>query len=41
MLITDVDGRHIGRNDKLFGANGTNKIVFTPFNTIGPPEDKA
>jgi hypothetical protein len=39
--MTDVEGKHIGRNDKLLGANGTNIIVLTPFKTIGPPDDKA
>lgn len=41
IFILELDGRHIGLNDKLFGAMGTNKIVLTPLRTTGPPADNA
>jgi hypothetical protein len=41
MLITAVEGRHIGLNDKLLGAMGTKIIEFTPFKTTGPPAESA
>ncbi len=39
--MTALDGRQIGRKDKLLGAIGTNIILFTPFSTIGPPAESA
>lgn len=39
--MTDVDGKQIGRNDKLFGAIGTSTIVLIPFTITGPPADNA
>lgn len=40
-LIVQEDGKQIGRKDKLLGAIGTIRILFTPLWTIGPPADKA
>ena len=34
-----VEGRQIGRKDKLFGDMGTIKIPLTPFSIIGPPAE--
>lgn len=34
------DGKHIGRNDRLFGAIGVIRILLTPFSIIGPPADR-
>lgn len=41
ILITESEGRQIGLKERLFGAIGTNMILLTPFNTTGPPADKA
>lgn len=40
-MTVELDGRHIGLNDKLFGAIGTSNMVFTPLRTTGPPADNA
>jgi hypothetical protein len=39
MVISVSDGTQIGLNDKLLGAIGVIKMLFTPFCIIGPPAD--
>ncbi len=39
MVIYESEGRQIGRKDKLFGAIGVMRMLFTPFCMIGPPAD--
>ncbi len=38
-MIYESDGKHIGLNERLFGAIGVIKILLTPFCIIGPPAD--
>ena len=38
-MISQSEGKHIGRKERLFGAIGTIKIPLTPFCKIGPPAD--
>lgn len=38
--ILALEGKQIGRKDKLFGAIGTIKIPLTPLVRRGPPADK-
>lgn len=35
----ESDGKQIGLNDRLFGAMGVIRMLFTPFCIIGPPAD--
>jgi hypothetical protein len=39
ILISQSEGRHIGLNDKLFGAIGVIIRLLTPLDIIGPPAD--
>ena len=39
-VIVDVEGRQIGRKDRLLGDIGTIKIPLTPLSRIGPPAER-
>ena len=39
ILILQLEGKQIGRKERLLGAIGTMRMPLTPFWRIGPPAD--
>lgn len=39
-MMTVVDGRQIGRKDKLFGEMGTIRMPLTSLPRMGPPAER-
>jgi len=39
ILILLSEGKQTGLKERLFGAIGTIKMPFTPFESIGPPAE--
>lgn len=40
ILILLSEGKQTGLKERLFGAMGTIKMPFTPFESIGPPAER-
>ena len=40
IVMVEVEGRQMGRKERLLGEMGTMSIPLTSLNKIGPPADK-
>ena len=40
IVMVEVEGRQIGRKDRLLGEIGTMRIPLTPLSRMGPPAER-